>query len=114
MGGLEATRQMIYSQPYWQETYPEDFLQKALEDPLWLQAIRRDETLLQQAIEQFHLSSGLAVAGNLPPELERDLGFLEKIGKDRIFGTLFYPNALASGNLLFLPLTSLKVWRLSQ
>ena len=114
LGGLEATRQMIYSQPYWQETYPEDFLQKALEDPLWLQAIRRDETLLQQAIEKFHLSSGLAVAGNLPSELKRDLGFLEKIGKDRIFGTLFYPNALASGILLFLPLTSLTVWRLSQ
>ena len=30
LGGLEATRQMIYSQPYWQETYPEDFLQKHL------------------------------------------------------------------------------------
>ena len=30
LGGLEATRQMIYSQPYWQETYPKDFLQKHL------------------------------------------------------------------------------------
>ena len=43
----------------------------------------------------------------LPPE------YLEKIAKDRIFSTLFYPNALAGGLLLLGPLCSLLVWRAS-
>ena len=113
MGGLEATRELIYQEPYWQQTYPEDFLQKALEDPAWLQSIRRDPSLLQEAVEEFHLSSGLLSSSEQPPFLERDLGFLEKIGKDRVFGTLFYPNALASGILLCLPWATLTVWQLS-
>ncbi len=61
-GGLQATREMIYAQPNWQE-YPPDFL--------------------------------------------------EKISKDRIFATLFYPNAFAGGILLLTPLCSLSLWHLS-
>lgn len=58
-GGLQATREMIYAQPNWQE---------------------------------------------LPPE------YLEKIAKDRIFSTLFYPNAFAGGILLLTPLCAVSVW----
>jgi hypothetical protein len=61
-GGLQATREMIYSQPNWQE---------------------------------------------LPPE------YLEKIAKDRIFSTLFYPNAFAGGLILLTPLAVLFLWQVT-
>ena len=61
-GGLQATREMIYAQPNWQQ---------------------------------------------LPPE------YLEKIAKDRIFSTLFYPNALAGGLIMLTPLCGIFVWRLT-
>ncbi|MCS1407573.1 MAG: hypothetical protein M2R45_00731 [Verrucomicrobia subdivision 3 bacterium] len=58
-GGLQATREMIYSDPNWQQ---------------------------------------------LPPE------YLEKIAKDRIFSTLFYPNAFAGGLILLTPMCALALW----
>lgn len=61
-GGLQATREMIYAQPNWQE---------------------------------------------LPPE------YLEKIAKNRIFSTLFYPNAFAGGLILLTPLAGLFLWQLT-
>ena len=44
---------------------------------------------------------------SLPPE------YLEKIGKDRIFSTLFYPNAFAGGLILLTPLCCLTLWHLT-
>ena len=61
-GGLQATREMIYAQPNWQE---------------------------------------------LPPE------YLEKIAKDRIFSTLFYPNSFAGGLILLSPLALLFLWQMT-
>ncbi len=61
-GGLQATREMIYAQPNWQQ---------------------------------------------LPPE------YLEKISKDRIFSTLFYPNAFAGGLILLTPLIGVILWQLT-
>ena len=58
-GGLQATREMIYAQPNWQD---------------------------------------------LPPD------YLEKIAKNRIFSTLFYPNALACGLILLTPLCAISLW----
>ena len=58
-GGLQATREMIYAQPNWQD---------------------------------------------LPPD------YLEKIAKNRIFSTLFYPNAFACGLILLTPLCAISLW----
>jgi hypothetical protein len=109
-GGLEATRQMIYQQSYWQTSYPEPFLRKAMSDQPWLQSIRRNSDLLKDTATEYGFSSKLEYQGEGDSPLERDLAFLEKIGKDRIFGTLFYPNALAAAILLLLPLSLYGVW----
>ena len=109
-GGLEATRQMIYQQSYWQTSYPEAFLKKAMTDQQWLQNVSRDPNLLQNAAAEYGFSSRVEYAGEGDSPLERDLAFLEKIGKDRIFGTLFYPNALAAAILLLLPLSLFCLW----
>ena len=48
------------------------------------------------------------------PDWEKhDLDFLEKIAKDRIFSTLFYPNALAGGLILLTPLCAVALWRMT-
>jgi O-antigen ligase len=44
---------------------------------------------------------------NVPPE------YLKKISSDRIFSTLFYPNALAGVTLLLLPVSLGMIWRFS-
>lgn len=59
-GGLEATRQLIYSQPGWE---------------------------------------------NLPPDQ------LKRLGSNRIFATLLYPNALAGVLLLLLPPVVMAIWK---
>ncbi len=110
-GGLEATRQMIYQQSYWQESYPDPFLKKAMSDQDWLQSMRRDSDKLRETANQYGFSTKLDYQGEGQSPLERDLAFLEKIGKDRIFGTLFYPNALAAAILLLLPLSLLQIWQ---
>lgn len=110
-GGLEATRQMIYQQSYWQASYPEPFLKKAMSDQEWLQSVRRDPGQLKDAATEYGFSSKLEYQGEGDSPLDRDLAFLEKIGKDRIFGTLFYPNALAAAILLLLPLSLACLWR---
>lgn len=110
-GGLEATRQMIYQQSYWQESYPEPFLKKAMSDQEWLQSVRRDANQLSDVATEFGFRSKLEYQGEGDSPLERDLAFLEKIGKDRIFGTLFYPNALAAAILLLLPMALASMWR---
>lgn len=61
-GGLEASREMIFSSPDWEK---------------------------------------------------HDPNFLEKIAKDRIFSTLFYPNALAGGLILLTPLCAVALWRMT-
>lgn len=61
-GGLEASREMIFSSPDWEK---------------------------------------------------HDPAFLEKIAKDRIFSTLFYPNALAGGLILLTPLCAVALWRMT-
>ena len=46
------------------------------------------------------------------PDWEKhDPAFLEKIAKNRIFSTLFYPNALAGGLILLTPLCAVALWR---
>ena len=46
------------------------------------------------------------------PDWEKhDPDFLEKIAKNRIFSTLFYPNALAGGLILLTPLCAVALWR---
>lgn len=46
------------------------------------------------------------------PDWEKhDPAFLEKIAKNRIFSTLFYPNALAGGLILLTPLCAVAFWR---
>lgn len=48
------------------------------------------------------------------PDWEKhDPAFLEKIAKDRIFSTLFYPNALAGGLILLTPLCAVALWRMT-
>ena len=48
------------------------------------------------------------------PDWEKyDSAFLEKIAKNRIFSTLFYPNALAGGLILLAPLCSVALWRMT-
>ena len=61
-GGLEATRQMVYEQPNWQQLSPE---------------------------------------------------YLKRIGSNRIFSTLVYPNALAGAILLFLPVLVAVVFKVT-
>jgi O-antigen ligase len=40
-------------------------------------------------------------------------GFLNKINSDRVFGSFMYPNALAAGVLLLLPVTLVFLWQLA-
>lgn len=48
------------------------------------------------------------------PDWEKhDPDFLEKIAKNRIFSTLFYPNALAGGLILLTPLCAIALWRMT-
>lgn len=48
------------------------------------------------------------------PDWEKhDPDFLEKIAKNRIFSTLFYPNALAGGLILLTPLCAVALWRMT-
>ena len=48
------------------------------------------------------------------PDWEKhDPAFLEKIAKNRIFSTLFYPNALAGGLILLTPLCVVALWRMT-
>jgi len=54
---------------------------------------------------------------NLPPELRAKYDspeFRRKILSDRIFGTFLYPNALAGGILLLLPVTLAGLWQLGR
>jgi len=49
-----------------------------------------------------------------PPELKAKLNspeFQQKISSDRIFGTFVYPNALAGGIILALPITLVGLWK---
>jgi hypothetical protein len=121
MGGLEATRQAIPDAPYfetgltWNKVYPEAFLHRALSDRSWLEKMRTQSDLRTETAK----SHGLAHLTISDPKgespMERDLAFLEKIGKNRIFGTFGgYPNALAAAILLLLPLTLVTLWRSSR
>lgn len=117
-GGLEATKQAIPQSPYfdtgmiWSQVYPKPFLDKAIEDQAWLQNLRADDAFLQQTAQTLGLTPLLASQGSKGSQLERDLAFLEKIGKNRVFGTFGgYPNALAAAIWLLLPLGLCCVWR---
>lgn len=116
-GGLEATKQAIPQSPYfdtgmvWNQVYPQAFLDKAIEDQAWLQSLRADEDMLHQTAQSLGLVPLLDSQGAKESQLERDLAFLEKIGKNRVFGTFGgYPNALAAAIWLLLPLGLVCVW----
>jgi O-antigen ligase len=49
----------------------------------------------------------------LSPETLRDPAFRLKITSDRVFGSFMYPNALAAGLLLLLPVTLVFLWQLA-
>lgn len=117
-GGLEATKQAIPQSPYfdtgmiWNQVYPQAFLDKAIEDQAWLQNLRGDEDLLQQTTQSLGLVPLLNDQGLKESQLERDLAFLEKIGKNRVFGTFGgYPNALAAAIWLLLPMGLVCIWQ---
>jgi len=119
-GGLEATKQAIPQSPYfdtgmiWNQVYPQAFLDKAIEDQAWLQSLRADENMLQQTAQSLGLVPLLDPQGAKESQLERDLAFLEKIGKNRVFGTFGgYPNALAAAIWLLLPLGLVCVWQVT-
>lgn len=49
----------------------------------------------------------------LPPEALRSPEFVRKIMSDRVFGSFMYPNALAAGLLLLLPVTLVSLWQMA-
>jgi hypothetical protein len=58
------------------------------------------------------LASSPALTG-VNPQLLKDPEYLKRINDNRIFGSFFYPNALAGGLVLLLPVTLVFLWRLS-
>lgn len=48
----------------------------------------------------------------LSPEILKEPAYLLRISSDRVFGTFMYPNALAAGILLLLPVTLVFLWQL--
>jgi hypothetical protein len=119
-GGLEATKQAIPQSPYfdtgmtWNQVYPQAFLEKTIEDQAWLQSLRADEDMLQQTAQSLGLVPLLNPQGAKESQLERDLAFLEKIGKNRVFGTFGgYPNALAAAIWLLLPMSLVCIWQMT-
>jgi len=58
----------------------------------------------------------LTLAGKgiyLTPEMMRDPAFLNRILSDRVFGSFMYPNGLAAGLLLLLPVTLVFLWQVA-
>lgn len=52
-------------------------------------------------------------ASGLSPQLLHSQAFLDRMAKQRVFGTFVYPNALAGGLLLLLPLALAYMWELT-
>jgi O-antigen ligase len=50
---------------------------------------------------------------DLPPGLVSIPGFLGRINSDRVFGSFMYPNGLAAGLLLLLPVTLVFLWQVA-
>ena len=53
----------------------------------------------------------MSLEGNQASEMMRELGFRNRIMSDRVFGTFMYPNGLAAGLLLLLPVTLVFLWQ---
>lgn len=49
----------------------------------------------------------------LPPELLKDPTYLARLNSNRVSGSFMYPNALAAGLLLLLPVTLVFLWQLA-
>jgi O-antigen ligase len=49
----------------------------------------------------------------LPPGVLNSVAYLRRVSSDRVFGTFLYPNSLAAGILLLLPVTLVFLWQLT-
>ena len=55
----------------------------------------------------------MGLEGNQVSEMMSEPGFRNRIMSDRVFGTFMYPNGLAAGLLLLLPVTLVFLWQLA-